>query len=234
MQVIRYGGLSTNYLRDHPELDLSWRDATGRTVMHHAALAGYGVLVRDLAARGAQVDPRDEDGRTPLHLTAVQEWHNWAPHALRRLLEAGADPCAADAKGNTSLHLLLSRKTIYHAELEAVDLLLEAGADGGAADPAGRTPLHLVAAAEGPYVCTIAAMLLARDPPLDARDSDGRTPLQLALLHDSCWVPLLQATPSAALQAQLDDLLETINSSDWWETKKKQLARLLTIYAQRK
>ena len=66
---------------------------------------------------------------------------------VARLLRAGADPGAAEARDNAG------RTPLHHATLNPragvglVEVLLEAGADPTAADRGGDTPLHYAASA---------------------------------------------------------------------------------------
>ncbi len=58
------------------------------------AHAGHGALAAALIARGAEVDARADMGQTPLHLGATAG-------LARLLVEAGADPAAADDEHGT-------------------------------------------------------------------------------------------------------------------------------------
>ena len=91
-----------------------------------------------LLEQGAEVDARDQDGRTPLHEAALSR-----STAISYILLANlADLEARDEEGSTPLHLAAAsgRATV-------VRRLLEAGADTGAKDGRGRTPMDLASEA---------------------------------------------------------------------------------------
>jgi ankyrin repeat protein len=48
--------------------DVNRRAANGQTAMHGAALKGWNATIRFLAANGAELEPQDRDGKTPLDL----------------------------------------------------------------------------------------------------------------------------------------------------------------------
>ncbi|XP_018114352.1 ankyrin repeat domain-containing protein 54 isoform X2 [Xenopus laevis] len=66
---------------------------------------------------------------------------------VRRLLDEGADPCAADDKGRTALHFASCNGNDQIAactsHVPVITTLLHGGARVDALDRAGRTPLHL-------------------------------------------------------------------------------------------
>jgi len=67
--------------------------------LHHAAMFGYDGIIRELLARGADVNVRDRTRTTPLHWAAL----NGHRRACELLLEAGADVNAKDGQGLTPL-----------------------------------------------------------------------------------------------------------------------------------
>ncbi|XP_044837858.1 neurogenic locus notch homolog protein 4 isoform X2 [Mauremys mutica] len=114
---------------------------------------------------GRDLDARGPDGVTPL-MAAV-----CAGGAVGELLAQGARLDAqTDATGETALHL-----AARFARASAVRSLLDAGADPNARDRAGRSPLHSAIGADALGACQL--LIRCRQTDLDARMSDGATPL---------------------------------------------------------
>jgi ankyrin repeat protein len=90
------------------------------------------VRVRELLHRGASVDARDEDGRTPL-ISAVL---GGSVGLLGLLLESGADINARDREGWTALHFAAQEH-----EVEIARILVARGADVNAQDDDGASVL---------------------------------------------------------------------------------------------
>ncbi|MBL8232140.1 MAG: ankyrin repeat domain-containing protein [Bryobacterales bacterium] len=93
--------------------------------------------VKLLLERGAAVNGKTIEGRTPLHVAAQQPS---LEEPLKLLLAAGADPNAADIAGITPLHLAA---TVGSARLAA--LLIDAGAKVNVISANGSTPLIMAA-----------------------------------------------------------------------------------------
>ncbi len=97
-----------------------------------AAYHGDLAAVQAFLADGADVDARDHDGDTPLHLAANRA----GAAVIAALVAAGADPDARSAAGHTPLFY-----AVDEGNLPAVEALLAAGADVNARDRDGDTPL---------------------------------------------------------------------------------------------
>jgi ankyrin repeat protein len=100
-----------------------------------ASRKGDLILMRFLLDKGAKINAVDLDGYTALMWVA-----NSAPaltfcHALRLLLNMGADPNIKSNTGVTALHLLN-----WKDRAEAVDILIEAGANPTIQKHDGQTP----------------------------------------------------------------------------------------------
>jgi ankyrin repeat protein len=147
-------------------------DGFGQTPLHLAAAqASDGGAVAALVSSRASLSTRDDFGRTPLHDAAA----SGSEAAVRRLIDAGADPRAVDDYGTTPLHLACRRGSIGIARL-----LLAAGASPDAANSAGATPLH-EAASTGDAI--LVRLLLDHGASPAARDRLGRAPADVARAH---------------------------------------------------
>merc|ERR1712034_173471 len=73
-------------------------DCGGSTALHLAARHGYGKVVCQLIAAGAEVNPKDSQKRIPLHFAAEGHYN-----CCRALLLNGAKENATDRLGRTPL-----------------------------------------------------------------------------------------------------------------------------------
>jgi ankyrin repeat protein len=168
-------------LEDNPDL-VFMKDGLGWTPLHVAAVTGQKDVAELLVANKADVNARDDDGATPLHL-AVRGHKDMA--AL--LLADKADVNAADMDGWTPLHFAAN---FGESNFDVEEWLLAYNADVNAMAHGGFTPLHF-AVAEG--FADKAELLLANRADVNAVDDKGETPLQvLALKGHNDLVNLLR------------------------------------------
>jgi len=185
-------------------------DKRGRTALHKDAITGNNRAVQLLLDRGAKVDVRDNDGKTPL-LDAV---YSAQIETVKILLQAGADIKARDKRGNTVLHIVkygfsgedvvpVAKLLVEHgADINAVsdaegttlshamslkkkglaEFLLKRGVDINIKNSEGSTSLHNVAlvSSAGDSSLQDAAWLLDHGANLEARNNKGETPLMVA------------------------------------------------------
>jgi hypothetical protein len=107
LQRILHGDAETVLRMLDDGLDPHMRDGRGASLLHHLRGLDHTVLLPRLLQAGLEIDVRDRRGRTPLHV-AVGDCGT--PELVLALLEAGADPHAADGDGRTVLKLA-HRKT---------------------------------------------------------------------------------------------------------------------------
>lgn len=136
-----------------------------------AASNGQEAAVEILIKHGADVNVRDEFGRTLLHHSVHSEKEN--AYITEKLLEGGVDIDARDNYGNTAL-LFATR----NPSPEGFMLLLEHGADVNIAAHSRDTPL-LAAILNGRPERV--RMLLARGADVNVRNFRGETPLIMAV-----------------------------------------------------
>jgi len=160
-EALRVGSLGEveRLLVGHPEL-ANVRGSGGITLLHRAnSLA----VAEFLLSRRMDIDSRDENGQTPLHVAVA----GGRREVVTFYMEHGADVDPEDHFGSRPLTLART--------VELATLLLDNGADvnGGSAG----TPLH----SAGFYGKEeIARLLLERGAALEALDPNGETPLHRA------------------------------------------------------
>lgn len=219
-------------LYDAAELLLRNSTADPRTSHHftplmYAAGQGFLSLASLFISAGADVNAKDIQGRTSLHLVAMNGHHN----LVNRLVSLGADINAIDDRGLSPLHMA-AEETDY----ETASLLVRLGATVNCKDYMGWTPLLRatmngcsrtvelllrsgasikdadinsvgllsIAAIQGQS--SILSTLLKKGADVDARDKQGWTPLLHAAAnrHNSSVVSTLLEW-GADIQAKEED-----------------------------
>jgi ankyrin repeat protein len=140
-----------------------------------------------LLRHGVAMHGRDEDERTPLHLSC----YYGQLEVAEMLLGHGAQVNAADNRGHTPLHQVTLGNYDYQSfgmdewdlkdhpgkVLRLAERLLESGADVNAQNKDQETPLHLASRLR---LHAMARFLLKNGADVNAKNSEGKSPLQLA------------------------------------------------------
>ncbi|KAK2710168.1 ankyrin-3-like [Artemia franciscana] len=121
-------------------------DMYGRGVLHFACIrvcdndmyceVGCLMVCTMLLNKGANVNAKQKDGTTPLHI-AIQSYHITVTELL---LESGANVDSKIENGTTALHIAAELGRISS---EIIRFLLEFGADINSVDDVGKTALHI-------------------------------------------------------------------------------------------
>ena len=160
----------------------------GKSLLECAAKNPYHQVLRFLLDAGADVNAKDENGRT-----ALMEGTTYAASNTKELLDAGADVNAQDKDGRTAM--MTAALTKYPATSPAViiEVLLNAGADTNLRDKDGQTALMKLM--QDPYksdkrgrivdtssrdMSSAVRLLLNAGADINAQDKDGKTALMWA------------------------------------------------------
>ncbi len=145
-------------------------DTHGYAPLHIAAQHGYIPDVKVLIEHGANPNPKDKTGRSPLHFAAQKGGHL---QIAKVLLENGAAYNSCDDFGMSAL--------MYAVEDIAFEVgmtLLDYGADINMSANNGNCPLHWAARYD---VIKPAEILLGHGAKIDACNNWGETPLLIAI-----------------------------------------------------
>lgn len=110
--------------------------ATGNWTPLHVAVWNNHLNLADRVINETDVNRKDFQGNTPLHLAVKQGYHNWACI----LLENGARVNEKNANGNTALHL-----AALYGQDEIASLFIEHIETIDITNEHGQTPLHCAA-----------------------------------------------------------------------------------------
>ncbi|KAL8563959.1 hypothetical protein ACOMHN_025290 [Nucella lapillus] len=172
------GNLDVMKLLIQSNADVNARDNESQTPLFKACFVGRKEVVNYLLElndppRKVNIDLKDDDGCTPLHIACQKDYR----YIVKRLLRVGASLCATDISGETPLF-----KACFYNNGEVVNYLLSKISrrqDADIGDMNGVTPVHVVC--ERGFLDLLVKL---KDANLRAQDSKGQTPLFKACSHN--------------------------------------------------
>ena len=163
--------LALGVIFDDENTDINAKDGDGMTALQYAIIKGYPKLIAKLLAHpDIEVNSQDGGGLTALHYAVLQR----SESAVKGLLaHEGIDANIKDGNGLTALH-----HAVKGYPTLVVRLLWHEAIDVNITDGNGLTALHHAILQRDQY--TVEVLLGHKDIDTEVKDSQGRTPLQLA------------------------------------------------------
>lgn len=205
--------------------DRTTQDDFSRTPFHVAVLSGQLSNCRFLVEQGVEINERDSEGATALHLALEME--ACSDELVRVLIELGMDLCARDRHQQTTLHYAArsdnstKMKTLleafHHLPLDARNTKFKNPIE--VKDTAKERPLH--EAVRGKHFHVVKELIERGANPL-APDANGITPIEDAPSVDMLELMLTNVTSESGpvvireemLKAMSDQLLGTLLELD--------------------
>ena len=150
-----------------------------------AAVVGNSEQVKKLIARGADVNYKDEEGRTVLMYAVLAPFAHYdieeTKQIIKMLITAQADINDSDKEGNTALMAVVSEFSYSDGadddRVSLIDILVSAGANVNAVNKKGKNALMSIGLDGWIDYSKIATKLLSMGADINAKDHQGRTVL---------------------------------------------------------
>lgn len=169
--------------------DVNALDNRYRSVLHLACVFNKELVAKTLIMHGANIEERVGSKRSPLHVSCQRR--NFG--MIKFLIDNAANVNLTDGRLMTVLH-----KACSYGHMDLINLLLSApNVNIEATDDRRCTPLHY-ACKEGNYKA--AKRLIDAGANVNAKNSEGITPYQVAIEHNHSNLALLMSKKSTDLR----------------------------------
>ena len=201
--------------------------------IHHAVRAGDAEALRQLLESGESpdalyVENAFQRSKTPLHCLCGHDNGGDRAACFELLRDAGANLEASDFQRYRPLHYAAEK-----ASVELVSLLVQARVNVDATGNHGATALHLAARFLHGRTNDCVDVLLANGASVNARDSSGETPFDVALSHHCrrMWPLFLRAGAEIPTDNTDPYIVRVTNAGGWKKYAHQHLARVTLILA---
>jgi len=159
--------------------------------IHEAVRNGETETVKRLIENGADVNARDYQHETPLHIASGRG----NTEIAQLLIDKGADVNAQDDKQATPLHV-----AAHNGNIEVAEILIKNDANVNARDYQHETPLH-IAVRKG-NLNNVNQIIRGNPQAIQTRDQYGNTPLHIAAHHGKVAIAALLIKNGANVNAR--------------------------------
>ncbi|CAG9946078.1 unnamed protein product [Clonostachys rosea f. rosea IK726] len=128
----------TKHLLSITNVNVDWKDNSGRTPLSRAASGGHVAIIELLLDRGAKIESESNTRRTLLSFAAEEGHQDIVEFLLKR---GGVNANSRDIFGRTPLHWALR----YGHDQVVMNLILNEGSDPNSMDIYGSTPISVAA-----------------------------------------------------------------------------------------
>lgn len=169
------------------EANMNTQNFLGNTALHEVlqnrslSITDKISLSKSLISNGININIKNNEGNTPLHLIAISS--NNKVSLIELFLDCKAEVNAQNTLGNTPLHeILQNTKLNLEAKIYLAKILINNGANVNIQNKEGNTPLHLIA--KSPLVGlrnmeNLIRLLVNNSADISQLNNDNKSSLQL-------------------------------------------------------
>lgn len=182
----------SNYHGDSEFIDNSTRKA-----IHIAARRNYLQIFNLLLENGADINAKDNEGKTPLHLSLENDCQNY--DIVDRLIEMNADVNISNNKGDLPLHVAISYNQFGNVSPKFPKILakiIQRTEEFHQENLRGKTPLHLAATTVN--IMPLEALIASKRVNLNIKNNEGQTALHHAAADKNNYLQIKLLTNANA------------------------------------
>lgn len=166
-EMIRQGKIEEVKSYFSTKADINEQDSDGNSVLHVASLENDADLVTFLLIKGANPEIKNFESKTPLMMAIENDCYD----SIRALTNYNASVFSKNSEGKTTIEIAIEKDEIFY------DLIINEKT-AVQKDENGRTIVHYFVTSKNSKALNFA---INKNLPIDEKDNNSVTPLQLAL-----------------------------------------------------